>query len=153
MDDGITVEIIEIIQDPLLQFLLRSDANMPQQRARHLGEEPFDEIEPRPVLGSEHEGEAAIALCGEPLVRLFGNVCGVIVEDDLDGRVSRIGGVELLEESNELARTMQACTFPVSRSMPANRLNVPWRLYSWSRARQPCLSGIGGRSGPVLPMA
>src|SRR5208337_5560439 len=41
----------------------------------------------------------------------------------------------------------RAWTWPVSRSMPASKLTVPWRLYSWSRAKVASLPGSGGRSG------
>src|SRR5208337_3613750 len=37
----------------------------------------------------------------------------------------------------------RAWTWPVSRSMPARKLTVPWRLYSWSRAKVACLPGSG----------
>jgi hypothetical protein len=52
-----------------------------EHRARELGEEAFDEIEPRAVLGREHELEAARALLSEPATRLFREVRGMIVED------------------------------------------------------------------------
>jgi hypothetical protein len=39
------------------------------------------------------------------------------------------------------------------RSMPASKLTVPWRLYSWSRAKVACLPGSGGRSGAVVAIA
>ncbi len=42
---------------------------------------------------------------------------------------------------------------PVTRSMPASRLTVPWRLYSCSRAKVACTPGSGGRSGAVVSMA
>jgi hypothetical protein len=42
-------------------------------------------------------------LAGEPSSGLFGDMRGVIVEDQLDRRVGRIGGVEKLEEFDEFA--------------------------------------------------
>lgn len=47
----------------------------------------------------------------------------------------------------------RAWTLPVSRSIPANRLSVPWRLYSWSRAKPEWTPGSGGKSGAVVAMA
>ena len=47
----------------------------------------------------------------------------------------------------------RACTLPVSKSMPASKLTVPWRLYSWSRAKVACTPGLGGRSGDVVAIA
>ncbi len=37
--------------------------------------------------------------------------------------------------------------------MPASKLSVPWRLYSWSRAKVACDPGCGGKSGAVVPIA
>jgi hypothetical protein len=58
------------------------------------------------VLGGEDEAEAAIALFGESLVGFLGHMRRMIIEDDLDSRVGTIGGIKLLEEADELARTM-----------------------------------------------
>ena len=61
---------------------------------------------------------------------------GMIVEDQLDRGAGRIGGIEKLEEFDELAAawwrslTSAWTLYRVSRSIPANRLSVPWRLYS-----------------------
>src|SRR5208337_654229 len=74
-----------------------------QDRAGELGEEAFDEIEPGAVLGREDEFEAPGRLLGEPSLGLLGDVRGMIVEDQLNRRVGRIGGVEELEEFNEFA--------------------------------------------------
>ena len=71
---------------------------------------------------------------GEPAVGLLGDVGGVIVEDQPYRRVRRVGGIEQLEELDELAASMavldRACTLPVTRSIPASKLTVPLRLYS-----------------------
>ena len=50
------------------------------------------------VLGGEDKGEAAFGLGGEPSLVLLGDVRRMIVEDQLDRRMARIGGVEKLEE-------------------------------------------------------
>src|SRR6266545_2247557 len=47
----------------------------------------------------------------------------------------------------------RAWTLPVSRSIPANRLSVPWRMYSWSRAKVAWTPGLGGKSGAVVAIA
>ena len=65
------------------------------------GKEALDEIEPGAVLGREGEFETARGLIGEPGFGLFGDVCGMIVEDQLDRGVGWIGGVEKLEEFDE----------------------------------------------------
>ena len=86
--------------------LLQGLDNLAQHGTCELGEEALDEIEPGAVLGREHEGEATVALLGEPSLRLPGDVGGMIVEDDLDRGRLRIGGVELFEKAHELARAM-----------------------------------------------
>src|SRR5208337_693135 len=61
------------------------------------------EIEPGAVLGREDEFESAGRLLGEPSLGLLRDVRGMIVEDQLDCRMGRIGDVEELEEFNEFA--------------------------------------------------
>ncbi len=46
-----------------------------------------------------------------------------------------------------------AWTFPVTRSMPANKLTVPWRSYSCFRAKVAWTPGSGGKSGAVVAIA
>src|SRR5262245_8663228 len=55
------------------------------------------------MLRSKGELEPAGGLLGEPSSRLLGDVCGMIVEDQVDCGVSRVGGIEQLEEFDELA--------------------------------------------------
>jgi hypothetical protein len=97
------IEFIHGGHDAVLEFLFGCDTDMAQHRAGELGEEAFDEIEPGAVLGREGELEAAGRLIGEPSLGLLGDVRGMIVEDQLDRRMSRIGGVEKLEEFDEFA--------------------------------------------------
>ena len=78
-------------------------ADVAQRGSRELGEEALDEIGPGAVLGGEGELEATLELLGEPSLGLLGDVCGMIVEDQLDRCVRGIGGVEKLEEFDEFA--------------------------------------------------
>jgi hypothetical protein len=71
-----------------------------QNGARGFGKEAFDEVEPGAVLGSKSEFEA---MRGLPSLGFLGDVRGMIVEDQLDRCVGRIGGVEKLEEFDEFA--------------------------------------------------
>src|SRR5712672_189283 len=41
----------------------------------------------------------------------------------------------------------KAWTLPVTRSIPASKLTVPWRLYSNSRVKVGCTPGSGGIRG------
>src|SRR5215216_8059137 len=73
------------------------------RRTSELGEEALDEIEPGAMLRSEGELEPAGGLIGEPSSRLLGDVRGMIVEDQVDGRAGWVGRVEELQELDELA--------------------------------------------------
>ena len=83
MNDRFLIEVIHSGHDTILEFLFGFDADMTQHRASELGEEALDEIEPRPVRGGEGELEAADRLLSEPGIGLFGDVRGMIVEDQL----------------------------------------------------------------------
>jgi hypothetical protein len=72
-------------------------------RAGELGEESLDEVEPRAVLGREGELEPAGWLGGQPSSGFFRDVRGMIVEDQLDRGAGRIGGIDKLEELDELS--------------------------------------------------
>src|SRR5271166_301320 len=126
MDDGVSVELVHGGDDALLEFLFGCDSNVAQHGACELGEEALDEIEPGAVLGGEGEFEAAGGLLGEPSFGFLGNVRGMIVEDQLDRRMGRIGGVEKLEEFNEFAAAVtvldQSVNLAGDRSMPASKL-------------------------------
>ena len=58
------------------------------------------------MLGGEGEFKALRGLSGEPGSGLLRGVRGMIVEDHLDRRVGRIGGVGKLEEFDEFAAAM-----------------------------------------------
>jgi hypothetical protein len=58
VDDGVPIEVIHGGDDAVLEFLFGCDADMAQDRSGELGEEAFDEIEPRAVLGGKGEFEA-----------------------------------------------------------------------------------------------
>ena len=89
MDDRVSVELVHCGDDALLEFQFRCDADVTQDGAGKLRKEALDEIEPRAVLGSEGEFEAAGGLIGEPGFGFLGDVRGVIVEDQLDRGVGR----------------------------------------------------------------
>ena len=110
MDDGMAIEFIHGGHDAVLEFLFGCDADMAQHRAGELGEEALDEIEPGAVFGREGEFEAAGGLFGQPSLGLLGDVCGMIVEDQLDRGVSRIGRVQKLEEFDEFRLRWRSLT-------------------------------------------
>lgn len=110
------------------------------------------------MLGGEGELEAPAWSRGEPSSGFSRDVRRMIIEDQLDRSVRRIGGINKPEELDELATAVAIFDKGVdlageSRSIPANRLSVPWRLYSWSRAKVAWTPGLGGKSGAVVAMA
>jgi hypothetical protein len=58
----------------------------------------------------------------------------MVVKDELDRGVGGVSGIEEFEKLNEFAAAVafleRGWTWPVSRSIPAIRVRVPWRLYS-----------------------
>ena len=58
------------------------------------------------VRGREGEFEAAGGLLCKPGLGLLGDVCRMIVEDQLDRGMARIGGIDKLKEFDELAAAM-----------------------------------------------
>ena len=110
MNDGIAIEEVHGGHDAIPEPLFGRDANMAQHGAGQLGEEALDEVEPRAMLGCEGELEAPRGLLGKPGFGLPGDMRGMIIEDEVDRGVGRIGFVETHEERDELA----AVKFPVS---------------------------------------
>ena len=106
MNDGALVEVVHGGHETILEFLLGGDADVAQHGAGEFGKEALDEVEPGAVLGRENEFEAVRGLIGEPGSGLFGDVRGMIVEDQLDRGAGRIGGVEKLEEFDEFATSV-----------------------------------------------
>ena len=103
MDDGIVVEVVHGRHDAILEFLFGGDTDVAQNGAGELGKKALNEVEPGAVFRCEGEFEAAGGLIGEPGSSFLRDVGGVIVEDQLDRRMGRIGGVEKLKEFDELA--------------------------------------------------
>ena len=79
---------------------------MAQDRARPLGKKALDEVEPGTVGRREGEGKAPRGMRHQPSRRLARDVRRMVVEDDLDRGVGRMGGVEELEELDEFPAAM-----------------------------------------------
>jgi hypothetical protein len=93
VDDRILIEVVHCSHEAILEFLLGCDADVAQHGAGEFGKEALDEIEPRAVLGSEGEFEPVRGLAGKPSSGLFGDMRGVIVEDQLDRASVKRDGV------------------------------------------------------------
>src|ERR1700757_4242343 len=98
MNDRLVIEVIHGSHDAIVEFLFGCDADVAQDGAGELGEEALDEVEPGAMGGRKGEFEAMCGLQRDPGSGLFGNMGGMIVEDQLDRRVGWIGGIEELEE-------------------------------------------------------
>jgi hypothetical protein len=81
VNDGNAVEIIYGGHEAILEFLFGCDADVAQDGAGELGKEALDEIEPGAVFGCEREFEPVRGLIGKPGLCLFGDMRGMIVED------------------------------------------------------------------------
>ena len=106
MDDGVAVEVVEIGGDAVFEFGLGCDADMAEHRAGHFGKEALNQVEPRAVFRGEYEAKAFHRLGREPGPGFFGDVGRMIVEDQFDGGLRWIGGIELLKKSDEFARAV-----------------------------------------------
>src|SRR5579863_6551359 len=101
VDDWLLIKEIHGGHDAILEFLFGCDADMTQDGAGEFGKEALDQVEPGAVRGRESKLEAVRGLLRNPGSGLLGDMRGMIVEDQLDRRVRRIGGVEKLEEFDE----------------------------------------------------
>src|ERR1700678_4476525 len=89
VDDGCSVEIIEIGKDPCFEFILGCDTNAAEHGASHFGKEPFHQIEPGAVFRGKYKRKATLWLGSKPLVGFLGDMRGVVIEDQLDSGVGR----------------------------------------------------------------
>ena len=87
----------------------------PKTDLAELGKESFDEIEPGAVRGREGEVKTTKPLGCEPRLGFLGDMCGMIVENQLDGGIRRVGTIEKLEEFDELSAAM---------TIPDQRMNL-----------------------------
>jgi hypothetical protein len=106
VNDWIMVEVVHGSHDAILEFLFGGDTDVAEDGAGELGKKALNEIEPGAVLRCEGEFEAAGGLIGEPSSGLLGDVGRMIVEDQLNRRMGRIGGIEKLKEFDKFAAAM-----------------------------------------------
>ena len=109
------------------------------------------------MLGRERKVEAACWPRVEPGSGFPRDVCGVIIEDQFDRGACRIGGVEKLEEFDELAAAMAVSDESVDLSgeqinsgQQAERA-MTFVLMISREGRMDV--GAGGKSGAVVAMA
>jgi hypothetical protein len=128
VNDGILVEVVHGSHDTILEFKFGGDTDVAEDGAGELGKKALNEIEPRAVFRCEGEFEAAGGLIGEPGSGLLGDVGRMIVEDQLDRRMDRIGGIEKLKELDERTAAMAIPDQGVNltgEQIDAGQLTVP----------------------------
>src|SRR3954462_4995175 len=106
MNGGVLVEVVYGGHQSILEFLLRSDADVAEDRACELGEEALNQVEPGAVLRCEGEFEAMRRPLGKPRFGLPRDVGGMIVENQLNRGRGRIGRTGQLQKLNDLAAAM-----------------------------------------------
>src|ERR1019366_7702273 len=80
---------------------------MPEEGSCHLAEESFNDVEPGAVLGCEYVLESVRIYCQKGS-RFFGDVLGMVVQDDPDRAIRRVPGIEVRQESFEFYAAMTA---------------------------------------------
>jgi hypothetical protein len=97
------IEFVHGCHDAILEFLFGCDADVAEHGAGELGKETLDEVEPGAMLGREGELKAASKLVGQPSLGLLGDMGRVIIKDQPDRRMGRIGSVDKLEKFDKFA--------------------------------------------------
>ena len=97
VNDGVLVEVIDGGHETILEFLLGRNADVAEHRTGELGEEALDEVEPGAMFGCEGELKCAGGLLGQPSPGFPRDMRGMIVEDQMDRRVGRVGRIKDFE--------------------------------------------------------
>jgi hypothetical protein len=96
VDDGIVVEVVYGSHDAILEFCLEVTRMWRRTERASLEKKPSMRLSQEPCFGVKGEFEAASGLIGEPSFGFLRDVGAVIVEDQLDRLMGRIGGIEKL---------------------------------------------------------
>ena len=95
MDDWLRVDFSDSREDSILQLLDGGDADVFEKGSRHLAKQCFGDVQPRSMRGSENVPEP-VGVFGQITAGLFGEMSGVVVEDDSDDAFGRIVRVQIL---------------------------------------------------------
>ena len=157
MDDRILVEVVHGSHDAILEFLFGGDTDVANDGSGKLGKNALHEVEPGAMFWRESKFETADGLTGEPGSGLLGDVGGMIVEDQLDCRMGLIGGIEKLEEFDELAAAMAILDQGVNlagEQIDAGQQADRAVALVFMIAREGRMgAGSGGKSGAVVAIA
>src|SRR3970040_2046194 len=97
MNDRLSVDFRDSGEDSVFQLLDGGNADVFEKSSRHLAKQCFGDVEPRSMRGSENVSEP-VGRCAQIATSLFGEMCGVVVQDDSDDASGRIVGVQILEQ-------------------------------------------------------
>ena len=128
VDNGLSVDVVEVGEDSRFKLGLGGDAYLAEHRSGHFGEEAFDQVEPRAVLGGEHEREPARRLGIDP-------------------------GLGLLRDTTSRAKVtgLSKVTGPLKVTPPAALIVTPPGASIVIRLQARCISALHSRS--MLPPA
>jgi len=94
MDDGVSVDVVDAGHDAFLELLFRTHADMRKTERANLEKKPSIRLSQEPWVGVKVNSKRPARWVCKPGLCFLGDVRGMIVEDQLDGRVRRVGGIE-----------------------------------------------------------
>jgi hypothetical protein len=101
VNDWIAVELIDRGHETLLELLFGGDTDVAQDERASLEKKPSTRLSQEPCLGVKVNSNLPAGCSASPSSGLSGNMRGMIVEDQMDRRVGRIGRVDEREELDE----------------------------------------------------
>ena len=92
-------------QDSFFEIGLGTYPDLPQERMRHLAKERFHQIEPGAVLGRVNILKTVGPGC-QVSARLLGDVSRVIIQNNPDGHLERVVGIQIFEQCDKFPAAM-----------------------------------------------
>jgi hypothetical protein len=135
------------------QFLFAGDTYAAQHASRHFTEHGFHDVQPGAVFRRKDELES-MRVEAQPSFRLFGDVGGMIVEQQPNPGLGRVALVQFTQQRTKIG-TGVAVSYDLGDARYEGRdrpVATPFpvrRLYSQSRRWLGNWFGAGGRSGVV----
>ena len=105
MDDWLSVDFSDSGEDSIFQLLDGGDADVFEKGSCHPAKQCFGDVEPRSMRGSENVPESVGVFAQIP-AGLFGEMGGVVVQDDSDDAFRRIVRVQFPKQGNKFDAAM-----------------------------------------------